>query len=390
MSVAARNGERTGPLKVFCSYAHEDEEFRAELGKVLGLLQNQGMVVPWDDRKLLAGAKWDGVIKEKLESADLILFLLSIDLLLSPYVLDTEVEFALKRADEGATIVPILVRPVDYEGSPFEDFNIVPGDAMGPKPVSKWDPRDDAYHQISREIRRIAKERKAGTGRPERFWGVPQSARGLVGRDALVQRLADAFASHEVGGAVALVGVGGVGKTSVAVEYAERHRDDYDLVAWVRAEKETRLADEFSTLAGRVGLAGTDHETARAALRQWLANPDRWSKKRWLLVFDNATGIESVRGHLPDEIFGHVLITSRDESIWSPLAHEIKVHSLSEDYAVRYLLEQTASNDEGSARKLARINRCLPLALVQAVGSIRAEGMTIAEYVEELEVKTTA
>src|SRR5262245_13106491 len=139
------------PVRVFYSYAHEDEELRNELEKHLRLLQRRGIIQPWHDREITAGRDWEGAIDENLEKAELILLLISSDLLDSDYCYDNEMKRALARheADE-AWVVPVHLRPVDWKDAPFAHLQALPTDA---RPVTEWANRDQAFKNIAEGIR---------------------------------------------------------------------------------------------------------------------------------------------------------------------------------------------------------------------------------------------
>jgi len=388
------------PLKIFFSYAHEDERYLVELrDKHLNSLRDRGYIETWDDREVRPGEPWDGRIRETLKEADVIIFLVSPDFQASDYCNDIEVKLAEERVAEGAHLLPIVVKRIHIETSRFDGRKMIPVARGDVRPVAEYSPRRErAYVQIVDEIMKIVKERAApreggagpsptASGRGDDVTPVvagewPKRTSELVGRDALVRRVGDELAAPP-GHRVALVGEGGVGKTSVAVEFARQHRDRYDLVAWLRAEERTQLDWDYAELAKAKGLPPTDLETARAAFRTWLADHDRW-----LLVFDNAVAQEPVRALLPETIRGDVLITSR-ESTWSDFAREVPVTALAEDDAVAYLLGETGQTDRAAARELATAARvqCIPRHLEDAVGTMNAEGIGIREYVERMQAR---
>jgi len=124
------------PVEVFYSYAHEDEAFRTTLEKHLSLLRRQGVITAWHDRHILPGTDWAQAIDEHLESASVILLLISADFLASDYCYGVEMQRALERhqANE-ARVVPILLRPVDWHGAPFAHLQALPTDV---KPITSW------------------------------------------------------------------------------------------------------------------------------------------------------------------------------------------------------------------------------------------------------------
>ena len=100
------------PIEVFFSYAHRDEALRDELAKHLRLLERQGIITRWHDRRITGGTEWAGAIDEHLRTAQIILLLISADFLASDYCYDVEVRRAMDRHEAGeARVVPIILRP---------------------------------------------------------------------------------------------------------------------------------------------------------------------------------------------------------------------------------------------------------------------------------------
>ncbi len=113
------SGERP-PIRVFFSYSHADDRHRIRLEKALKLLERQGLIDTWTDRKLLPGDRWEEGIAEELERADLILFLVSDDFIASDFIWGREMKRALEREERGeARVVPVIVRPCDWHPAPF-------------------------------------------------------------------------------------------------------------------------------------------------------------------------------------------------------------------------------------------------------------------------------
>src|SRR5260221_1137628 len=106
----------SGPVTLFYSYAHEDEELRNQLDKHLRLLERQGLITSWHDREIRAGDDWAIEINTYLENAQIILLLISADFLTSDYCYGVEMKRALERhfACE-PRVIPIILRPVDWQ-----------------------------------------------------------------------------------------------------------------------------------------------------------------------------------------------------------------------------------------------------------------------------------
>ncbi len=154
------------PLKLFYSYSHKDEELRKELENHLSILKRQGIVSEWHDRNIEAGDDWAAEIDNNLDEADVILLLVSADFLASEYCYSKEVKRALTRHEKGdVKVIPIILRPVDWQGAPFADLQALPKDA---KPVTTWPNRDEAFTNVARGIRLVLQKlRQPITARPK-------------------------------------------------------------------------------------------------------------------------------------------------------------------------------------------------------------------------------
>jgi hypothetical protein len=144
------------PIDVFYSYSHKDEVLRERLETHLKLLKRQGIINDWHDRRISAGTEWEGQINQYLESAQIILLLISVDFLASDYCYDKEMRRALERHETGAArVIPIILRSVDMTGVPFSKLQALPRDA---KPVDTWPNQDAAFTNIAQGIRQVALE----------------------------------------------------------------------------------------------------------------------------------------------------------------------------------------------------------------------------------------
>lgn len=139
------------PPLIFYSYAREDSRHLRALRNSLSLLKREGKIADWYDRKILPGDSWQEAIERQLESARIILFLVSPDFIASDYCWGTEVHRALERRERGeAIVVPIIVRPTDWHSAPFGGLQALP---PGGRPVTTWANRDEAWAEVTAEIR---------------------------------------------------------------------------------------------------------------------------------------------------------------------------------------------------------------------------------------------
>jgi len=154
-------------MKLFFSYAHKDETLRDTLATHLALLKRQGIITTWHDRDITAGTEWAQVIDNNLNTGDIILLLISADFIHSDYCYDTEMQCALERHHKGeARVIPILLRPCDWEDAPFGKLQALPvAHGAGLKPVTQWRDQDEAFTAIAQGIRKAVQElRKARVG----------------------------------------------------------------------------------------------------------------------------------------------------------------------------------------------------------------------------------
>jgi Effector-associated domain 1/TIR domain len=140
------------PTEIFISYSHKDDDLRDELVTHLSNLRRQGKISAWHDRAIEAGTEWETQIKARLESAQIILLLISPPFMASDYCYDLEMERAIQRHNEGtARVIPIILRPVDWKDTPFSKLQALPKDA---KPITQWGDRDMAFVDVVSGIRK--------------------------------------------------------------------------------------------------------------------------------------------------------------------------------------------------------------------------------------------
>jgi len=141
------------PIKVFYSYAHEDKSLRDELEMHIGVLKRNGQINTWYDREIQPGTVWEKELDTHLESADLILLLISSHFIASDYCWGKEMQRALEKHRTGtAYVLPILLRPVYLKGTPVAALKALPSEA---KPVTQWTDRDLAFEDITENISQV-------------------------------------------------------------------------------------------------------------------------------------------------------------------------------------------------------------------------------------------
>lgn len=140
------------PIEVFISYSHKDEDLKDELYIHLANLTRQNKIKPWQDRAIEAGTEWDAEIKARLESAEVILLLITPRFIASEYCFDKEMQRAMERhAARTARVIPIIMKPCDWQGTPFSKLQVLPKNA---KPVASWSDQDEALLNVVQGIRK--------------------------------------------------------------------------------------------------------------------------------------------------------------------------------------------------------------------------------------------
>lgn len=141
------------PLELFYSYAREDEGLRESLDKHLKIMQRTGLIQGWHDRKIAGSEEWEDEINQHLESAPIILLLVSANFLASDYAWDVEMKRAMERHERReARVIPIILSPCDWGAAPFAKLQALPKDA---KPVTTWSNRDAAFLEVAKGIREV-------------------------------------------------------------------------------------------------------------------------------------------------------------------------------------------------------------------------------------------
>jgi TIR domain len=155
-TVGLTSPKGTKALNLFISYSHRDESYKDDLQNHLTPLKRLGLIEEWNDRKINAGTEWDRAISEKLESAHIVLLLISIDFISSKYCYDIEMERALERHGKGETVViPVIIRNCLWQHSAFSKLQAVPKDARA---VASHSDRDEALTGVVDAIRIVAEK----------------------------------------------------------------------------------------------------------------------------------------------------------------------------------------------------------------------------------------
>ena len=313
-----------------------------------------------------------------------------------PEVSYTELEFDTATAaglprlvfvlDEGATDVGIplsalLDREFGTRQETFrrrvQDSGLVTGSFAHPDMLGRL---------VERSLRDLAARRPVPgpqlAERALRVWNVPARNPGFTGREDLLAAVRERLLAGDRAVVQALRGMGGVGKTQLATEYAHRFATAYDLAWWVNAELGGLIGDQFAALGLALGCvqAGASTEVVRAVVLGELRE-----RGRWLLVFDNAANPADIAGWLPGGT-GHVLITTREQG-WTEIAAPVEVDVLARPESVAILQARVTRLGAADADRLAEEPVDLPLAIAQAAAFMAETDMAADEYLGLLQTR---
>jgi len=211
-----------------------------------------------------------------------------------------------------------------------------------------------------------------------------------MGREDVLAELRERLTNR---GRAALSGLGGIGKTQTAVEYAHRYCGEYEVVLWLNAESLSHMKDVYSELAQQMQLPhdGDDLEQAARDVKRWLE-----TNHNWLLVLDNADDPVMLKPYLPATEHGHIILTSRaydfqDLGIFRP----VELRELSVEDATCFLLRRcirldAEAEERTAAEQLARDLGGFPLALEQAAAFVFETGVTFQRYSASYRVRGQA
>ncbi len=235
--------------------------------------------------------------------------------------------------------------------------------------------RDPGYE----DLRRLLAPSQAKSEFRHAAWNVPDRNPNFTGRETDLDAIHQAFTR----GRVALSGIGGIGKTQTAIEYAHRHRGEYESVLWGTADSDASLLSAFAVLANLLELpakAERDLSVVADGVRRWLE-----SNSGWLLILDNVDTVEEmnlVRRLVPAGSGGRLVVTTRMQAV-GPTAELVELKKLTPQEGAQFLLRRTRlTEDRASAERISRDVDGLPLALDQAGAFIVETPSTFSEYLK--------
>lgn len=295
--------------------------------------------------------------------------------------------FAQDPTGKKRKLVPVRVRNCELKGLLAQIVHIVLTDITDEQTAKQTlldGLRDEGIDSSSKpdfppDIDTSDNEQPRFPGALPPHWNVPHQRNvNFTGREAILDNLSKSLASGKHTAVTqAIAGLGGVGKTQIAIEYTYRYASEYEVVWWVRSETAATLGADYASLASELGLPEKDaaeQQVVVDAVRLWLRE-----HSGWLLVFDNAEKQEDIRPYLPQGGTGHVLITSRNQ-VWGRLASLLSLDVFERDESVEFLQSRPRQDDADTADALAEELGDLPLALEQAAAYMDETGQSLAGY----------
>lgn len=397
------------PPKVFISYSHDSDEHEDRVLDLAERLASDGLDVAFDRFVNPPPANWPLWMETEMDSANNIVVVCSKGYL-------AKVQKKVRRGtgkgvkwesllsyqqiydndSDSSKFIPVLLEGGKYEHIPDPMRG---GNHYRPEEDSEYEKllrhitnQPETPKPIPGPLRRLPPKQKSSvktpTAKPRQAsapsmpWNVPhQRNDAFTGREEILTQL---HADLEKKGKQALYGLGGVGKTQIAVEYAYRHREEYTAVLWTFADSEQSVRGGFSAIAKLLDLPEKDSaEQAKVidAVKSWLEQ-----NQGWLLVLDNADDPALLKPFLPQQSKGHVLLTSRAYSFQVlGILSRREINVLSKDEAREFLLRRTEKDAKAKspeAGALAKELGYLPLALEQAGAYIMETGAGFESYLE--------
>ncbi|WEH18237.1 FxSxx-COOH system tetratricopeptide repeat protein [Streptomyces sp. VNUA24] len=221
-------------------------------------------------------------------------------------------------------------------------------------------------------------------------WNAPQRNTTFTGRGQILDDLRDQLRSRSSAVGTeprTLFGLGGVGKTQVALEYVHRFMADYDLVWWISAEHGDGVASALAELGARIGVLGGDDMT-QVSQKTVRMLSEGVPTERWILVFDNADNPDELAPYFPQGGGGHILVTSRNQT-WEQRGTSLPVDVFPRPDSVEHLSRRAPGLSTEEADRVAEAVGDLPLAVEQAGAWLAETATPIEEYLRQLSEQTT-
>lgn len=398
---------------MFVCYAHADNEspdpskrWLVRLLEQLAPLAMQDQVCAWSDKDIETGQDWHDRIQQTLENTKAAVLLISPAFLASTYIRNSELPVLLKNAkDRGLVILPVIVRHCLFKETTFKYPDPVHGpeelslatlqSANSPTPplnsLSEHG-QDKVLLEVAQSLLKILNQSDSPQTSPGNFskpiWNIPLERNPFfTGKEDILEEIHKVLLSTK---RAALSGLGGIGKTQTAVEYAYCHKENYGQILWVKAETKESLTSDFSQLASLLTLPekdAQDQQEVVKAVQRWLQQHDHW-----LLILDNADDLSLTHPFIQGLQSGNILLTTKAQATGT--ISRVEVRKLPEQEGAVFLLRRAKLITKGTsyetipkemrtqALAITRELDGLPLALDQAGAYIEETHCGLASYFE--------
>jgi len=383
---------RQEPVNLFISYSHKDDDYLNQLKQHLKPMERQGMIKVWCDREIEPGTKWNKEISDKLETADIVLLLISPGFFSSDFCTINEMDRALEKLEKGEVrLIPVIIEPVDWHDNPFAELQVLP---EGAKPVSKWEDKNEAWLNVVENIKSMSKEileSRSIQGKSQVGQVIPTPVLNVVGRHNEIERVVLALKEYA---SVAITGIAGVGKTTVLAFSVQKianlktrkysHICFHRIAEWGSREERLNqlLLSLISCLNPHISLK-TENESIRFTQIQRLIE-----NQSVLLVVDNADDNESmdivqkIRSGLPKLV---IAVTSR-RSVWRDF-EKVRVKGLPDADGI-ILFKEKYENfdiDEASLKSLCRRVKGHPMMITHLALEAQESRIPPEELIKQLQ-----
>ena len=383
----------------FISYTHADKNWAEWIAWHLEEASYTTILQAWDFH---AGGNFVLAMDSATKQAGRTIAVLSPDYFASKYT-PSEWAAAFRHDPKGelGLLVPVRVRPCDVEGllGQVVYIDLVNQDEQTARSTLLASLQSGRQKPASAppfpSVAHTLLERPSFPGALPRIWNIPYPRNAyFTGREELLTRLAAALQAGQttaLSQPQAISGLGGIGKTQTALEYAYRYHQNYQAVLWARADTYDALISGFVAFAELLQLPQKEEKDQLKvvqAVKDWFKTHDRW-----LLILDNADDLALVKDFLPSAGGGHTLLTTRAQSM-GRLAGRIEVDTLAQAVGALFLLrragllapdaelQQAGVGDRATALAITQELGGLPLALDQAGAYIEKMQCSLPDYLQ--------
>jgi hypothetical protein len=389
--------------EIFFSYnpfSKKDKQVFKELMNHVAPLKSEYSHLKWGDSdKIEAGNDIQRSLEDYLNTADIIILLLSAEYLASQQCYEHEMQPTLARHNDGKVrIIPVILRHFDHMNTLLAPYRLLPSNG---KPVESWSHRDAALAEITTAIRLVIDELPETpvvhssvdlrpTFLPTIFYG---NAHFFTNRETIIARIFSFFTTYQKQDTaiLALNGLPGIGKTQIALAYTHHPRASqiYQKTFWLNASSRAFLSQDVSTYALQISLPEKDEENEKLLFDSF----KRWLKDQsdWLLVLDHLEDFDLIDLVIPTQSKGHVLFTTLLQAT-GRYALPLAIPSMEVDAGTLFLLrrakilwpeellENAPSETVSKAKAIAQVLNGFPLALEQAGAYIEENGCSLTLY----------